>query len=81
MKLSGLGYVKVFNLKNEIIKVVDKIISEEDILSYVIIVDTLRYPLLCAAKELRRRDNAKIIGVVTDNPSNLSSLYTMLLLI
>ena len=73
-KVSSSRRYKVFNLKNEIIKVVDKIISEEDILSYVIIVDTLRYPLLCAAKELRRRDNAKIIGVVTDNPSNLSNV-------
>ena len=64
---------KLLKEKSVIVKTakqaIDDFMSEE----FIIITDTLRLNLLKAAKKVAKLYNTKIIGMLTDNPFNLSS--------
>ena len=65
---------KAFGLQKEIMKMVSNIIEDQHYEEFVVIVDTLRYPLLKAARKIKKKYGAKVIGVLTDNPANLSGV-------
>ena len=67
---------KVFKLlreKSTIIKTARQAIEDFMSEDFVIVTDTLRLNLLKAAKKVAKLYGAKIIGMLTDNPFNLSS--------
>ena len=64
---------KIFKEQNEIIKIAQKAIDDFHSNDFIIITDTLRLSLLKAAKKISETYNSKIVGMLTDNPSNLSS--------
>ena len=64
---------KIFREPNEIIKTAHKAIEGFHSNDFVIVTDTLRLSLLAAAKRIADEFNVKIVGMLTDNPSNLSS--------
>ena len=64
---------KILQEKNEIIKTANKAINDFKSNDFIIVVDTLRYNLIRAAKKIARKYNVKIVGMLTDNPFNLSS--------
>ena len=63
---------KVSKQTDEILGTFERLLIEQGYKSFVLVVDTLRYSLLKAAKEIVKRYGCKVIGVVTDNPSNIS---------
>lgn len=63
---------KVLREQNEIIKNAHRAIEEFHSNDFIIVVDTLRLSLLKAAKKVASEYNVKIVGMLTDNPSNLS---------
>jgi len=65
---------KATKLHKDIAKTVEDIVTEENLDSFIILVDTLRYNLVKAAKLVRSNYGCKLIGVVTDNPGNLSNV-------
>ena len=65
---------KLFRQEKEILRVVDNIVQEQHYDNFVVVVDTLRYSLLKVAHKLRKKYGCKIIGVLTDNPQNLSGI-------
>jgi len=67
---------KIYKLIEEcknIIKAAESAIEDFVSDDFIIITDTLRPNLLKAAKIVAKRHNVKVIGVLTDNPTNLSS--------
>ena len=50
-------------------KAIDDFVSND----FIIVTDTLRLNLLRAAKRIAKKRGVKVIGMLTDNPSNLSS--------
>ena len=69
---SGKVY-KALHQEDEIMKVCDSAILDRNYSRFTIVVDTLRYSLLKVAKKLKQKYQMPVIGVVTDNPSNLSN--------
>lgn len=63
---------KVSKQTEEILGTFERLIVEQGYKSFVLVVDTLRYSLLKATKEIVKKYGCKVIGVVTDNPSNIS---------
>lgn len=67
-------FYKLFEETNEIVRTakfaIDSFLSND----FVIVVDSLRYHLVDAALKLSKIYNVKIIGVLTDNPLNLSDV-------
>ena len=63
---------KVSKQTEEIMGTFDRLVTEQGYKSFILVVDTLRYSLLKATKEIVKKYNCKVVGVVTDNPSNLS---------
>ena len=73
-KVSTSKSYKMTKLPKDIAETIKNIIHEEQLDSFVILVDTLRFGLIKAAKTIRKTYRCKIIGVVTDNPQNLSNV-------
>ncbi|MCQ3034779.1 MAG: glycosyltransferase [Bacilli bacterium] len=65
---------KATKLHKDITSTIEEIIREENLDSFVILVDTLRFGLVKAAKIIRNNYDCKVVGVVTDNPNNLSNV-------
>ena len=65
---------KILREQNEIIKNAHRAIEEFHSNDFIIVVDTLRLSLLKAAKKIAAEYNVKIVGMLTDNPDNLSSV-------
>lgn len=63
---------KLLREQNEIIKRAHKAIEDFHSNDFVIITDTLRLSLITAAKKVAEEYNVKIVGMLTDNPDNLS---------
>lgn len=64
---------KLLNEQNEILSSASEAIEEMHIKDFVIVTDTLRVGLLKAALKLGEQHNVKVVGMLTDNPDNLSS--------
>ena len=69
---SGKVY-KLLREQNEIIKAAHKAIEDFHSNDFIIVTDTLRLSLLTAARKIASEYNVKIVGMLTDNPDNLSS--------
>lgn len=67
---------KLFYQENEIMNTVNRIVSEQHYANFVVVVDTLRYSLVKAANKIKAKYNVPVIGVVTDNPDNISLTST-----
>ena len=65
---------KLFKEKKNILSIFDRIVENEKYDSFVIIVDTLRRQLLECAHLIAKKYKAKLIGMVTDNPLNLTGV-------
>lgn len=63
---------KAFFEKKKIEKTVNKAINDFKSHDFTIIVDTLKLNLLKAAKSVAKKYNVKVVGMLTDNPENLS---------
>ena len=68
----GKAY-KLFSEKSSIAKTARQAIDDFMSNDFIIITDTLRLNLLKAAKKIAKKYDVKIIGMLTDNPFNLSS--------
>ena len=64
---------KIFKEKQTIEKVAKQAIEDFMSHDFIIVTDTLRLNLLKAAKKIAKQYEAKIVGMLTDNPYNLSS--------
>ena len=64
---------KLFKEKKTIEKTAKQAIDDFMSEDFVIVTDTLRLNLLKAAKKIAKKYNVKIVGMLTDNPFNLSS--------
>ena len=64
---------KLFKEKKTIEKTARQAIDDFMSEDFIIVTDTLRLNLLKAAKKIAKKYNVKIIGMLTDNPYNLSS--------
>lgn len=71
-KVSCKKSYKKLHERDDIVNLTNKIIRERELKDLIIFVDTLRVNLVLAAIKLSRIHNAKVIGVVTDNPTNFS---------
>lgn len=65
---------KLLHQEKELIETFEHIIEEQHYDKFIIVVDTLRYQLLKVAQKLRKKYNCLVVGMVTDNPNNLSSV-------
>ena len=65
---------KLFRETKEILSCAEKVAKELKHEKYIVIVDTLRINLLKAAKKFADKHHAKIVGMLTDNPANLSNV-------
>lgn len=63
---------KLLREQNEIIKTAHKAIEDFHSNDFIIVTDTLRLSLLSAARKIAAEYNVKIVGMLTDNPDNLS---------
>ena len=68
---AGMLY-KTFSEISDVIRTAKEAINDLIGEKFVIVVDTLRYNLLRAAIKLGKMYNAKVVGMLTDNPFNLS---------
>ena len=64
---------KAFEETKSLYNQVTKYIEDSNLTDYIVIVDTLRLPLLRIANKLKSKMKCKVVGVVTDNPLNLSN--------
>ena len=69
----GDKFYKAFSEKSSIIKTAKQAINDFVSDDFIIITDTLRFNLLRAAKKISNLYKVKIVGMLTDNPFNLSS--------
>lgn len=65
-------FYKLLKEQSEIIKTAHKAIDDFHSNDFVIVTDTLRLSVLTAARKIANEFNVKIIGMLTDNPDNLS---------
>lgn len=63
---------KLLREQNEIINTAHKAIEDFHSNDFVIVTDTLRLSVLKAARKIADEFNVKIVGMLTDNPNNLS---------
>lgn len=63
---------KIFREKKIIIKKADDVIADSYLNNFIIVTDTLRVNILKAAIKVSKKYNVKIVGMLTDNPENLS---------
>ena len=63
---------KLLQEKRTIIKTAKAAIEDFVSEDFIIVTDTLRLNLLKAAKSIAKKYNVKIVGMLTDNPTNLS---------
>ena len=73
-QLEATRSYKMFDEVDEIIDAGEKAIQSFMSKNFVVIVDVLRINLLKGAIKFARKHNAKIIGMLTDNPANLSNI-------
>ena len=66
-------FYKLFQEKREIMKTARKAIEDLKSHEFIIVTDTLRLNLIKAAKRIASKYGVKIVGMLTDNPLNLSS--------
>lgn len=71
-KVSTKLTYKLFDEFSSIYKTAIKCINEINTNDFVIIVDVLRYNLLKAAKKIGKKFKVPVIGMLTDNPKNLT---------
>ena len=64
---------KLFSEQHEIEKIANQAIEDFKSHDFIIVTDTLRLNLLKAAKHIAEVYGVKIVGMLTDNPFNLSS--------
>ena len=64
---------KLFKEKSVIEKTAKQAIDDFMSHEFVVVTDTLRLNLLKAAKKVAKQYNAKVVGMLTDNPFNLSN--------
>ena len=69
---------KLFQEKKSIEKIAKQAIEDFMSEDFIIVTDTLRMNLLKAAKKVAKSYNVKIVGMLTDNPFNLSSGSTFI---
>lgn len=65
---------KAFHECKSIYQTATKCIEDMHTNDFVIVVDVLRYNLLRAAKKISKKYKVPIIGMITDNPTNLSGV-------
>lgn len=65
---------KLLREQNEIVKSAHKAIEEFHSNDFIIVTDTIHLSVLKAAKKIADEFNVKIVGMLTDNPSNLSNV-------
>lgn len=63
---------KLLSEQNEIIKAAHKAIEDFHSNDFVIVTDTVRLSILSAARKIATEYGVKIVGMLTDNPDNLS---------
>lgn len=68
----GLKY-KLFEAEKEILNVAKKAARDFPSNNYLVITDTLRVNLLKAAIKFGKINRVKVVGILTDNPANLSN--------
>lgn len=68
----GLKY-KLFEAEKEILNVAKKAARDFPSNNYLVITDTLRVNLLKAAIKFGKINRVKVVGMLTDNPANLSN--------
>lgn len=73
-RLEATRSYKMFDEIEEIIAVAEKAILDFRGEPFICVVDTLRINLVKGAIKFARQYNAKIIGMLTDNPANLTSV-------
>lgn len=71
-KVNGSKMNRFFHETNNITRVAISAIENFHSKEFIIITDTLRVSLLKAAKKISKLYGAKIVGMLTDNPNNLS---------
>ena len=74
---SFVSYKKSFKAFKEVKSIsrsIDEAVTDFHSEDFIIIVDTLRVGLLKAALEAKRRYGVKVIGMLTDNPNNISGV-------
>ena len=71
-------FYKVFDEEREIVHKTMKILDSYLHKDCIIVVDVLRRNLLNAALKIKRKQRIPVIGVITDNPLNLSNAKTRL---
>ena len=64
---------KLFEEKSSIEKAAKEAIDDFMSHDFIVVTDTLRLNLIKAAKKIAKKYNAKIVGMLTDNPLNLST--------
>ena len=67
------GY-KLFKEQSSIMEMIDQAVRDFNSREFVIVVDTLRYGLLKAALKAKSKYRVKVIGMLTDNPQNISNV-------
>ena len=73
-QLEATRSYKMFDEIDEIVLAGEKACQNFEDRKFVVIVDTLRVNLVKGAIKFARKYNAKIVGVLTDNPANLSDV-------
>ncbi len=71
-KLEATRSYKLFDEVEEIVLAAEKAVLDFSNEPFICIVDTLRINLVKGAVKFARKYNAKIVGMLTDNPANLS---------
>ena len=71
--INGSKIYKLFQERKSIEKAALSAIEDFVSNDFIIVTDTLRLNLLRAAKRIANKFNVKIVGMLTDNPMNLSS--------
>ena len=69
---------KLIEESRSIQKVAKKAIEDFVSNDFIIITDTLRLNLIKSAKKIAKQYNVKIVGMLTDNPSNLSNGHPLI---
>ncbi len=69
----GLTF-KLFKKQSVILESIRQLIEDQHYEEFVVVVDTLRFSLLKVATKLKKLYKCKVVGVLTDNPANLSGV-------
>ncbi len=77
-KVQGNRSYKLLSETNEIVKTANKAIEDFVSKDFIIVVDSLNFTLVKAATKVAKKHNAKIVAMLTDNPSNLSRKHNFI---